>query len=193
MSGMVITDIEDAFRTWLRTVLPSPWNGDTRVIFGNQNAPKPGVDMIEIRRGNPYVMKVGRDVQLAVDEDALAARRVGTRELNLSLRAYGRGALQVLEDVRARLDDEMAIDALIASDILVIDSGDALQNLTVLYGSQYKEVGNLELRIRTSSLREGADAEAGVGYIQAVDLEVRTKNPGAADTVENLQVGEPAS
>ena len=186
MSGITIESIENALHAWVKAEVPS--GPGWKVVWGNQNAPAPD-KQIEIRRGSPFIVKLGRDVQGPVSTESLSAPRHGTREILFSIRGYSLGAFQILENLRARLDDDDSIDKLIGSAIAIIDVG-VIQNLTALYGAQYKEVGSFELRIRTHSLREGADAEAGVGYIQAVELERTTKDP--ASSVDQIEVGEPA-
>ncbi len=72
----------------------------------------------------------------------------------------------------------------------LIDVGD-VQNLTALYSSQFKEVGNIELRLRAQSVRESADAELGVGYIESVDLERTTVDQAGVESVDHIIVPEP--
>ncbi len=185
MSGMVLADLEQALYTWVKSKTVG-WT----LIWSDQNAPKPGPKEITIRQGDPYITKIGQDVAGGVTAATGARKKLGTRELALEIRAFGLGATQIAEDIRTLLDDESAEDALIAGALAVISTG-PVRSLASLYGKQYKEVASFELRLRTHSLREDADAETGVGYIQDVDLDAITQNPGAADSEENILVETP--
>lgn len=187
MSGMTLAALELAFRNWVKSKIPGTW----KAVWADQNAPKLADGQVVLRRGNPYIRKIGRDVNGKVDPETLARSALGTRELTISLRAHGLGAIQLLEDIRTLFDDEMVADALIASKLTVVGSGD-VQNLTTLYDSQFKEVANVDVVLRTHSLRELADAEPGVGYIETVDLEVTTQDPAGNETVEDIHVESPA-
>lgn len=186
MSGMTIITLENALMAWVRSVVPVEWLS----VFGNQNAPKP-VKQVEIRRGTPFIIRPGRDIQGPVNPTDGTAKLLGPREIQYSARAYSKNALQVLEDLRSRLDDEDSLITLLDGNLAVVEIGD-VQNLTSLYSSQYVEVGSFDLRLRTHSLREGADAETGVGYIQAVDLERTTKDQAGVASVDHILVGQPA-
>ncbi len=183
MSGMTIETLENAMMAWVKSKLPAGWVA----VWEDQNAPKPNPKEVGLRRGNPFIRKVGRDVQGKLHATNGTRPKLGTRELNFQARGYGKGSHQVLEDLKTLLDDETTDDLLLASALTVFDTGD-VQNLTALYASQLKEVGNFELRLRTHSLREGADAEAGVGYIQAVNLEVTTVDPAGGEVTEELEI-----
>lgn len=185
MSGMSLAALELAIRNWVKGKLPADW----KAVWANQNAPKLPLEMT-LRRGNPYIRKVGRDVHGKVSTSTGARPVLGTRELMLELRGYGLGARQIAEDLRTLLDDETTADALIALAITVVDTG-PVRDMTELYDSQFKEVAGFELTLRTHSLRESADAESGVGYIQTVDLEVTTKDPAGAASVRTLHVTSP--
>lgn len=183
MSGMTLEALEDAFMAWVKSKAPAEF----KAVWDHQNAPKAGAKGITLGRRTPYIRKIGRDVTGTVNPANGTRKVLGTRELALEFRAYGKGAAQVAEDIRTLLDDETVADALIANALSVANTGD-VQNLNPIYGTQFKEVANFEITLRTHSLREGADAEAGVGYIQDVDLEVTTKSAGQADVVETLSV-----
>lgn len=183
---MSVAQLELSLITWFKAHAPAA----ERVIWGDQNAPKPGPLEITLRRGNPYIRKPGRDVPGSVNPATGTRPLLGTRELLIEARAFGVDAIQTLEDLRARLDDDSTSDTLQAGALAVFDTGEVM-NLTSLYSSQFKEVASFEIHLRTHSLREGADAETGVGYIQSVDLEVTTKDPAGAATVRNIHVTSP--
>lgn len=186
MSGLVLETLENAVRAWVLAKAPAGWTP----VWANQNAPKPGPKEITLKRGS--ITKVGRDVRGKVNPTTGARPVQGTREIGIEVRAFSAGAIQVLEDLRALLDDDVTNDAHVAAGFSVVDTSE-VRNLTALYGSQFKEVAEMEMRIRVHSLRESTDAEAGVGYIRSVDLEVTTKSPGAADVVETISVVTPAA
>jgi hypothetical protein len=186
MSGLLIKDIEDALYALVKDEVPD--TDGWQVVWGNQNAPAPS-KQIELRRGSPFIVKLGRDIQGPVSTSTLAAPRIGTREILFSIRGYSKGAIQILEDLRSRLDDDDVADLLLASAIALVEIG-PIQNITQLYASQMKEVGTFDLRIRTHSLREGQDAEPDVGYIQAVEIERTSRDPSS--TVDQIEIGEPA-
>jgi hypothetical protein len=184
VSGVNITGLEDAFMAWVKSKALSPWV----CVWAEQNAPKPGPKQITVNRGQPFIIKVGDDLSGSVDIGTGARKRLGTRELAFSLRAYGPGAAQILEDVRSAFDDESANDLLLASALCAVASG-PVTDISAIYGSQHKEVANVDFRLRTHSLREGADAEAGVGYITTVQMDIDTVDPGGNTTTEEIQVG----
>ncbi len=183
MSGMSITSLETVLITWVKSKIPTGWTA----VWGDQNAPKIETKQVALLRGKPYIKKLGRDFYGKVDSSDDSRPVLGTRELSVEFRSFGPGAFQTAEDLRTLLDDETAEDALIAGALAVIDTG-PIQNLTSLYDSQKKEVASFEIRLRTHSLRESADAEQGVGYIELVDLEVTTQDPAGVPTVENIHV-----
>lgn len=184
MSGVNITGIEDAFMAWVKSKALSPWV----CVWAEQNAPKPGPKQITVNRGQPFITKVGSDMAGSVDTGTGARKKLGTREIAFSLRAYGPGSVQVLEDLSSSLEDEITGDLLMASGLCFVASN-PVTDISAIYGSQYKEVGNLDIRMRTHSLREGADAEAGVGYITTVQMDIDTVDPGGNTTTEEIQVG----
>lgn len=187
MSGMTLASLELAFRNWVKSKIPGTW----KAVWADQNAPKPDLSQVVLRRGNPYIRKIGRDVSGRVDPGTLSRSALGTRELTIGLRAHGAGAIQLLEDLRTLLDDETVADTLIAGKLTAVGTSD-VQNLTTLYDSQFKEVANVDVVLRTHSLRESADGEQGVGYIETVDLEVTTQDPAGNESVENIHVELPA-
>jgi hypothetical protein len=186
MSGMTLETLENALYAWVKLRTPAEW----KAVWADQNAPKPGPKELTIRPGTPYIRKIGRDMAGKVDTLTGARKTLGTRELAFEIRTFGIGATQLAEDIRALLDDDTATDALLAQKLAVVETGPVV-SLSPLYGSQLKEVANFELRLRTHSLRESADAETGVGYIETVDLDVTTQHPGGTETEENLVIPEP--
>lgn len=184
MSGLSIETLENSLMAWVKGEAPTGWAS----VWGQQNAPAPQTKQIEIRRGSPFITKVSRDVQGPADGSGMASKE-GTRELLFQLRGYSVGALQILEDIRTRLDDEDAIDTLVVGALAIVEAG-AIQNLTSLYGAQYKEVGCFDLRLRTHSLREAENA-ASVGFIADVAMDVTTRAPGPVDTTESIEVEAP--
>jgi len=184
VSGIDITTLEDAFMAWVKSKIPSPWI----TVWAEQNAPKPGPKQVSINRGSPFIQKIGDDIAGPVDTGTDGRKKLGTRELAFSIRAYGPGAAQIIENLRSTLDDEISGDTLIASGLCAIGSSPVV-DISSLYGSQYKEVANVDVRLRTHSLREDADAEAGVGYITTVELDVESVDPGGDSDTEVLQVG----
>lgn len=181
MSGLVLATLENALKDWLQSKVPTGWT----VTWADQNAPKPVAKQVVLKRGN--IAKLGRDFNGKVNATTGKRARLGTREIMIEMRGYGPGSTQVLEDLIALLDDDVSDSAHVAAGFAVVESSE-VRNLTALYSSQFKEVAQVETRLRAHSLRESTDAEAGVGYIRLVDLEVTTKSPGTPDVVETLSV-----
>lgn len=181
MSGLTVLTLQTSLMGFIKSEAPDGWTA----VVGQQNAPAPNTKQLELRRGTPFIIKVGRDVRSGVDGTGKVSTE-GTRELLFQLRGYSVGAIQILEDIRSRLDDEDVIDYMVAAALAVIEVG-PIQNLTSLYGAQFKEVGCFDLRLRTHSLREGSDA-ADVGFINDVVLEVTSRAPGPVDTVKTIEV-----
>lgn len=184
MSGMTLETLENAFMAWVKSKTPTGWIA----VFADQNAPKINPQQVTIRRGTPLIRKVGKDLRGKMHATNGTRKVLGTRELAYEFRAYGPGSVQVAEDIRALLDDEATDATLLAAKLAVIDTT-PVNDIGSLYSSQFKEVALFEIRFRTHSLREGADAEAGLGYIQAVDLDVTTVDPAGEETSEELEVG----
>ncbi len=181
---MDLETLENAFMAWIKAHIPAGWVA----VWADQNAPKPNPNQVTLRRGSPYIRKVGRDIQGPLHATNGTRPKLGTRELSLEVRAFGPGSVQVAEDIRTLLDDETTDEALLASGLTVFDML-PIADVGTLYSSQFKEVGLFELRLRTHSLREGADAEAGLGYIEAVDLEVTTVDPAGDEVTEEVEIG----
>jgi hypothetical protein len=181
MSGIALTTLENALYAWAKGIVPEGW----AMVWDSQNAPKPGETIVLLRRGTPYIRKIGRDESGPVLTDG-SRKILGTREMLVAFRALGPGAMQIAEDIRARLDDDTVGDVLLAGKLTVVQTGD-INNLTSLYGSQFKEVADFEVTLRTHSLRESDDAESGVGYIETVDIDLIT-NPGPSQVVEEIHV-----
>ncbi len=181
---MTIETLENSVMAWVKTKIPAGW----QATVADQNAPKPNPKQVTLRRGTPLIRKMGKDLRGKMHATNGTRPVLGTRELAYEFRAYGPGSVQVAEDIRSLLDDEETDATLLSAQLAVIDTT-PVNDIGVLYSSQFKEVALFEIRFRTHSLREGADAEAGLGYIQAVDLEVTTVDPAGEETSEELEVG----
>lgn len=181
MGNPTLASLQDVLYNWLVSL-----STGFSVQWADQNAPKPAARYLTLKMGS--LIKVGVDIQGAIDEDTLAATLTGNREFILSIQSFGAGALQVLEDIRTQLDTMKAQETLRAGLLAIVDSL-AVINLTGLYDQQYKERGALDIRFRTHSFLSTGDPS--VSYIQAVELEVDTVDPGGNTSAEDVTVGTP--
>lgn len=174
-----IIQAEDAIRTIVQTFVTAPaWP----VIWGNQNAPRPTSEKyIELLRLNWN--RVGREFVGNVNSTTGNAPTLGTREFTISFNAFGPGNEQILEDVRTFLDTDAVTEALHSAGLTVIDSGEIL-NLAKLYGQQFKGRSQLDVFFRAHAY--SADGEKDLGYINEVDLELKTVDQAGQESVENL-------
>ncbi len=172
--------IHASIRAILRGFVTDPtWE----IIWAAQNAPRPPGFEKYLSLGRLNFARVGRDYVGPVDEVTGHAPTLGTREFTLSINAFGPGGEQVLEDIRVFLDTDAATAALHSAGLAVVDAGDIL-DLPKLYGPQFKERNQVDIFFRAHAY--SADAETDLGYIESVDLELKTIDQAGQVSTENL-------
>lgn len=166
--------------------LPVGW----KAIFERQNAPRPSNEATPSKYVTIFVSPLLkpnlRDFALPLVEsapDVFDVELVGDREFTVNLQAFGVGALQILEDLRAALDIDSAMEELREEAIAVIQAL-GITDLTGLYDSQFLERGNLDIRFRTHASTVDAD----VSYIGEVQVEATIEHPPAPDIVQAFTV-----
>lgn len=171
-----LSSLREAIRVWAAGCLPTDWV----VIFADQNSPAPS----KLSPPAPGYLTLRLDALLRpgfrdfygniqqLDTDVFAASLIGDREFTVSVGGFGPGALQVLEDIRSRLDRESVLEVLRTASIAVVQSF-PIQNLTGLYDTQFTERGNLDVRFRTHA--EVLDQD--MSYIQRVQGEGQVQAP----------------
>lgn len=190
MSGLVIATLEDALQAWVQSQLPvtvpsgqPAW----KAVWAQQNAPA-GEHHLALWRWS--IRKVGQDVHGAVNPSNGRRAALGTRELRGQMRAYGRGAMQVMEDLRTLMDDDQHVETLAAGALTLVSVSNEVVNLANLFSSQFQEVGMIEMVLRTHSYRAvgAADAESVGTYIQSVEIEKETHGPVGSPVSETLEI-----
>jgi hypothetical protein len=181
-----LAELRQAIYDFVSGCLPSGW----KAIFERQNAPRPSDETPPSKYVtiflSPLIKPNLRDFQGGVqqlDTDVFAVEMVGDRELTVTLQAFGKGGIQVLEDLRTCLDVESVLEALRSDNLFVIQAL-GIQDLTGLYDSQYLERGSLDVRFRTHA--RVLDQEA--SYIEVVEGEETFKHPPKPDIVRPFSV-----
>ena len=176
-----LAELRSAIYEWVTGCLPAGW----KAIFERQNAPRPSDQATPSKYVSIFMSPLAkpnlRDFQGPVqqlDTDIFAVEMVGDREFTISLQAFGKGAIQVLEDLRTCLDVESIIEALRAEAIAVVQPL-TIQDLTGLYDSQFLERGSLDIRFRTHA--STLDQEA--NYIERVEGDATYEHPPEPDII----------
>lgn len=176
-----LAELRSAIYEWVVGCLPAGW----KAIFERQNAPRPSNEATPSKYVTIFMSPLTkpnlRDFQGPVeqlDTEVFNVEMIGDREFATTLQAFGKGGIQVLEDLRTCLDKESVIDALRAEAIATIQPADVV-DLTGLYDSQFLERGSLEIRFRTHASTQDQNAN----YIERVEGEATYENPPEPDIV----------
>jgi hypothetical protein len=157
-----------ALRAWF---LPATGLADAKVIWANQNGPRPLPPFATI---NPRVAirRLGVYDEERLDPDAPGQiDRVGQRKLTISCNAYGPGAIDLLERAQEALDTNAARAAFASAGLAVSDRGE-VRDLTKLLETQYEERAQLDV---VFALATASSEDA--GYIESAEITATLLNP----------------
>lgn len=141
-------------KTWLE--------GETgwAAIYADSNGPAPRSPYLTYQIGT--TTRVHDDYMGMPDTDGTAIN-VGTREVMVSVQAFGTGARQQCENISDSIQKVTVRDQMKGYRSILVDS-EPVQNITTLTGTRYEERAGVDVRIRSWS-----DTTDVPGWIQSVD------------------------
>jgi hypothetical protein len=144
---------------------------DTKVVWSNQNGPRPLVPFAEI---NPRLSTGRRGMYPEERPDPVVPGRIvriDQKRLTVSCHLYGPGAIALLEQAQEYLDTYASRTAFGPSGLALLDRG-TVQDMTKILESDYEERAQLDLifGLAVSSTED-------VGYIQTIAATVILTNP----------------
>lgn len=151
---MNVTGIQRGVYSWVSSETSWP------VVWAQQNAPAPRSPYVTLQLGG--TSRIGEEFLLAPNGDGTSVN-VGTRELMVSVQAYGSGARQEAETIRDSLSKVTVRDTLAAARLYWVDS-EPVQNISSLLPTQFEERAGLDVRMRTWS-----DTTDVPGWIETID------------------------
>ena len=172
--SIALSTIETALREWVRD---ESGLGDDKVIWLNQDAPRPPLPYIALQIFG--LVKVHEDYKPMPQNDDGDIKITGNRDFTLNIQHFGPGFLLSLETVRSSADKEAVRETLRAAGVAIWNTNEAIQDLTSLIETRYLDQASIDIMCRTNS--EVADT---LGTIQTVEVEGNYTNC-AGDIVYN--------
>lgn len=190
MSIQDIASLELAIHTWLTTV------SGVIVIHADENAPVPnsssgntvnpvtpwftyrisniqgkGLDFIPQPTGN-----LGDPTLVEID---------GNRDFTLEILGFSRGCYQLTSNLKDSLSRPSQLETLRTNGVIIVNSNNAIINLSGLDGTEMEERSSYDVFMRTDSVLTNEDT----GRIEELIDAIGTyKNPGSTDIITTINV-----